>query len=399
MRGWTRRIPVGGLGKPEASLARLLLLAIVLVLAPQQARAQTAPPGFVIQNAFPWASFVFPMQVVFLPDGRKLVVEKGGIVWTIDPLGNKLPIPFLDISAEVLDHTYAGLYGLVLDPDFETNRWVYMLYTVDPPESSTSGFGRITRYQVSATNPDVADLSTRQVLWGFDWRSSSIHFYNSHWPNELRFGRDKTLLVSLGDGASSGYTDVGGHETELFGPNLADPNEDIGSFRSLSLDSYSGKILRLDKETGLGLPSNPFWDGNPDSRRSRVWTYGHRNAFRFTIRPGTGSTDPNLGDPGVIYAGDVGWNTYEEFYIAHGGENFGWPCYEGPYPQPSYQAVTSTFAGNTNVLCSAPNNPENPLSQSPTPRLWSQLDPRGAVRPESQRDRDARLQLWGWSAR
>ena len=60
MRSWARQILSSAAGKPEARLASLLLLSIVLALAPQQARAQTTPPGFVIQNAFPGASFSFP---------------------------------------------------------------------------------------------------------------------------------------------------------------------------------------------------------------------------------------------------------------------------------------------------------------------------------------------------
>ena len=47
---------------------------------------------------------------------------------------------------------------------------------------------------------------------------------------------------------------------------------------------------------------------------------GLRNPFRIGLRPGTST----------LYIGDVGWNTYEEINVAKGGENFGWPCYEGP---------------------------------------------------------------------
>ena len=32
----------------------------------------------------------------------------------------------------------------------------------------------------------------------------------------------------------------------------------------------------------------------------------------------------------MLYIGDVGSDEYEEINVARGGENFGWPCYEGP---------------------------------------------------------------------
>ena len=68
----------------------------------------------------------------------------------------------------------------------------------------------------------------------------------------------------------------------------------------------------------------------PASNASRVWVLGLRNPFRWSFVPGTGSTDPAAGDPGLLLLGDVGWSTWEELNLSRtGGENFGWPCYEG----------------------------------------------------------------------
>ena len=82
-----------------------------------------------------------------------------------------------------------------------------------------------------------------------------------------------------------------------------------------------GKILHINAD-GSGVAANPFYDAaDRSSWKSRVFAYGFRNPFRFTLKPGTAST---------LYIGDVGWNTYEEVDIAKGGEDFGWPCWEGP---------------------------------------------------------------------
>lgn len=363
IRGWS------GFQRPGAML---LVMSALLPSIPSSAAAVTVPPGFVVENAFPTATFNQPVQIAFLPDGRKLVIELPGVVWTILPNGTKWATPFLDLQSEIISHHDLGMVAVAADPDFATNRWVYLGYVVDPgnPPQDDDQFCRVTRYRMSTTPPHVADLSSRQVLIGATWTEGFPTLTFSHTVGSIRFAPDKSLLVSAGDGGQFMYPDSGGNDPNAFGPGRTDPSEDIGAFRARSVDSKAGKILRIDKETGLGLPSNPFWDGNANSDRSRVWAYGLRNPYRFCVRPGTGSPNPNDGDPGVIYVGDVGWNTWEEFnIIPDGGMNFGWPCYEGVLPAIPYQNVTTTEAGNDSVLCSAELNAENPTAPTP-PRYW-----------------------------
>jgi hypothetical protein len=73
----------------------LLLVTTGLAVLPQPARSLTAPPGFVVVNAFPTASFNLPVLVVFMPDGRRLVVEKEGRIWMVTAAGAKLPAPVI----------------------------------------------------------------------------------------------------------------------------------------------------------------------------------------------------------------------------------------------------------------------------------------------------------------
>src|SRR4029079_8631690 len=88
--------------------------------------------------------------------------------------------------------------------------------------------------------------------------------------------------------------------------------------------------IRVDPATGDALPSNPrAFDSDPNVRRTIA--YGLRNPFRFTVKPGTNE----------IYAGDVGYNTWEEVNVATPSavRNFGWPCYEGFERQGAYDAA------------------------------------------------------------
>ena len=300
------------------------------------------PAGFYLESIAPGASFGQPVAVVALPDGRLLVAEKRGVIYTIEN-GVRLPTPFLNIQDEVLNHVDRGLLGLALDPDFASNGRIYLHYAVDHDGTGDydrfDAFVRITSYAASTTNPNVADLSTRNVLIGETFSTGIPACYYSHNGGHLAFGSDGTLLVSTGDAASFNVVDAGGLHPECFGPGRFDPSEDIGSFRSLRIESLAGKILRIDPDTGDGIISNPYYTGDPTDNASKVWAYGLRNAFRFAVRD-NGSTDPNDGRPGSVYIGDVGWLRWEEQQVAKSGENFAWPCYEGPFQHSGYQIAT-----------------------------------------------------------
>jgi glucose/arabinose dehydrogenase len=247
------------------------------------------------------------------------------------------------------------MMGFALDPDYDTNGFIYLLYVVDrhhllyfgtPSYSSTTDeywnatIGRVTKYKVvkNAQNQTVADPTTRKILLGEKKSNGIPLLYNSHGLGSLVFADDKTLLISAGDAASYAMDDFGPNADTYFAQALTDsiirPNENVGAFRAQMVNSYNGKILRIDKETGDGIPSNPFYQSSaPRSAQSRVWAMGFRNPFRFVVRPNTGSTLPSAGDVGEIYVGDVGYGRFEELNtIRYPGANCGWPIYEGITP-------------------------------------------------------------------
>ncbi|MDQ3928568.1 MAG: NPCBM/NEW2 domain-containing protein, partial [Chloroflexota bacterium] len=180
---------------------------------------------------------------------------------------------------------------------------------------------RLARYAIQG---DVALTTTQKILLGTITGSAAAPSCNnypqgsdcipadgpSHIGGTIKFAPDGSLFLSTGD--ASDFTRV-----------------DDNALRVQSLDSLAGKLLRIDPATGLGLPSNPFWNpADPNAARSKVWAYGLRNPFRFNFRPGSS----------VPYIGDVGMNYWEELNIGSPGLNFGWPCYEGPAPHEGYAA-------------------------------------------------------------
>lgn len=331
--------------------------AVVVWSRPVAAGEPKLPDGFSLELVAD--GFELPVDIVFAPDDRIFLAEKRGTVRIIEN-GVVLETPFIDLSDEVNNANDRGLLGIALDPDFESAPWVYLLYVVDPipgpPEESglTPTFGRLVRYLADpATNGNTAIPNSRQVLLGVKPEDGFIHCYRSHAIGTLRFANDGSLFVGAGDGAHFNLVDSGGEDPSCFTAPLFDPIHDIGAFRSQYLGSMAGKILRIDPDSGDGLMSNPFWTGNEHDVASKVWVTGLRNPFRFSLRPGSGS-------PETLYCGDVGWNKYEEINVGYGGENFGWPCYEGFGAQPNYFGEQPNHSG-----CDTIETPENPGPLTP----------------------------------
>ncbi len=329
-----------------------LPFAFVLALVASSS-AQSLPPDF---ESVPLSgSFSRPNGLVISDDGLFFVIEQSGRVRIHDGQSRQAP-SFLDLSDEVNHDHDRGLLGVALHPGFQPDggptSWVYFLYTVSPvfgqdmdyDENDQYSFSRLTRYRAITSGPFVlADTSSRQILLGNQLPDGSVpdciaSLHNSHSNGSLHFADDGSLLVATGDGAHYDFTDTGGADDEGFddwvhpvtglrGPTPAD--QDSGAFRAQDLRSLAGKVLRIDPATGNGYPSNPFYDGDVTSNASRVWVLGLRNPFRTLVFPGTGASDPALGQPNVIAIGDVGYNTWEELSICTGGENLGWPCFEG----------------------------------------------------------------------
>lgn len=311
-----------------------------------------------------------PMGTLFNADGTKMFVwTYSGRIYVSNWDGTsyvKQTTPVLDISSEVLAWRDFGLLGVVLDPDFDTNGLVYLFYAVDrigtdysptPAFSSRATICRLTRYQLNhQAVPMTTNYDSRFVLIGETLTTGIPLLYESHAGGSMVFGADGTLIVTTGDNASYSTTDVGNvantYYLQAINEGLMRPEENVGAMRSQMLNSLCGKILRLDPQTGDGIPSNPFYDSeNPRSAPSRVWSLGFRNPFRMSIDTNTGSTNPDDANPGTLFVVDVGWNVWEDLHIIDKpGLNAGWPLYEGQTQLSSYYNSGATNPDESNQL-------------------------------------------------
>ncbi len=318
---------------------------------------------------------------------QQFVSEKAGRVWVSTWNGSqyvKQATPLLDITPEVGNWRDFGLLSIALDPNFTANGFVYLFYVVDRHhliDFGTTNYSattdayfnasicRLTRYRLINTNGVYStDYTSRKILIG-ETKSTGIPvLYESHAGGTIVFGRDGSLLLSTGDNAAFSRPDKGSAPDTYYQQALTDgiirPAEDVGSFRSQMPSSLSGKILRLDPNTGDGIASNPFYEANaPRSARSRVWALGFRNPFRMNIRPGTGSPNPTDGNPGTLVVGDVGSGVWEDLHIIRaGGENAGWPLYEGISPSYDFPDLAQTLENKDE------SNPDNGVQNNPCNR-------------------------------
>ncbi len=321
-----------------------------------QVSAASLPSGFIeTEVAGYWdeaAGLVFDSANVMY------VWDRQGRVWIVEN-DVKRATPLIDISEEVGAWNDYGLLGFALHPNFRQNGYIYLLYVVDHHHLAKFGtpsyspnqneyqratIGRLTRYTARASDSfRSVDPASRLVLIGQGATNGFPITYLTHGVGSVLFATDGTLLISCGDGAalSDSGSDPESYYSQALSEGIFRPKENIGAYRSQLVDSLNGKILRIDPDTGDGIPSNPFYDPTaPRAPRSLVWALGLRNPFRMTLRPGTGSHSRADADPGVIYVGDVGYFTWEEQSVVTGpGMNFGWPIFEGYSPPSSYDGT------------------------------------------------------------
>lgn len=341
-------------------LTKIIVILLIAKLTCPAHTQQIIPDGFSSE----WLNLEFNLAIglTFDGEGRMYVWEKAGKIWLVEDEIKSVE-PLLDISDEVGDFGDCGLLGVALDPDYLDNGYIYLCYSVDyyhlkfseepwydPTESlnDKASISRCTRYTVDFSNSKLSiDKSTRKILFGENIGEGAAIIQKVHSGCGIDFGDDGSLIISTGDGSSwvgpyyGGFAPAEnmGEVEQALEDGMITAEEEVGQLRSQQLESLCGKILRIDPETGLGLPSNPFYDpSNPGSNKSKVWSLGFRNPYNLKVRKGSGVSDPNLGVPGVIYTGDVGSGLWEELIIIRqSGLNYGWPIFEGCDPNYEYE--------------------------------------------------------------
>ncbi|MCP5542677.1 MAG: PQQ-dependent sugar dehydrogenase [Akkermansiaceae bacterium] len=305
----------------------------------------TEPPAtsWQLVDALPGLTFSRPICLTPVPgDAKQLYVcEQGGVIRRVADVTSPAPATnvFLDLTTLGVGFNVGpllagqpenGLLGLAFHPDYGTNGYFYVAYTVN---QAGNYFQRVSRFSRDAGDATIADPASEVVLLHID------DFGLNHNGGDLHFGpEDGYLYYGTGDGENSGN----------------------GQLRSQRIDDdfYSG-IFRMDVDKSPGSlppsphasiptdngvarfnvpPDNPFvhtslggtWDGmfngvdysgSLASVRTEFWAVGIRHAWRMSF-------DPLTGD---LWEGDVGQDLYEEINRIEKGGNYGWAYREGAH--------------------------------------------------------------------
>lgn len=246
----------------------------------------------------PWANGIGQIvDVAHCGDDRVFAVSQWGAIFIVRDSMDVASQSFLNISPQVVNDGERGMLGLAFDIDYAENGHFYVQYM---HTGGQFGSSTVSRFTVSATDPNVADPASEVVLFSRP-QPSAIHQ-----GGDLAVAADGTLYISMGDGGGGG-----------------DPNN-----RAQDLTSPFGKILRIRPEADgtYSIPgNNPLATAGGDTLRE-IFAYGLRNPYRMGLDRATGD----------LWIGDVGQESYEELNVwpagANGLPNFGWRCYEGNVP-------------------------------------------------------------------
>ena len=208
-----------------------------------------------------------PWAIDFLPNDTMIFTQRAGKISILDKNGVQTVG-----NISVIQNGESGLLGLVVDPHFAENRYIYLYYT------SENG-NRVSRFILNDK------LENETVL------IDSIPSAQIHNGGRIKFGPDGKLYVTTGDASN--------------GTSAQDKN------------SLSGKILRLNKDGSIPV-DNPF--------NSYVYSYGHRDP------QGLAWDTQN----GILYESEHGNIRNDELNIITPGSNYGWPIHEGNGTFPRY---------------------------------------------------------------
>ena len=271
----------------------------------QLVQGQPGPPGQVPLHVEVIAEGLeIPWGLAILPSGDLLVTERPGRVRLIQD-GAVVPEPVLEFGVSMPPPLYGipllgsegGLLGVLLHPEFASNRQFYLFYNIDNEDDVQ--IGRIERYVLS---DDGRSATLDRVI--LDDLPAGLH----HQGGRMRLGPDGML-----------YVGVGAYEPH----DAQDP------------DTLAGKLLRMDLDGGI-----PADNPDPDSH---IFVSGIRNTQgydwfddRHIVLIEHGPSGIELGMPDL--------RGYDEVNVVTAGDNLGWPSIWGCDTQEGLVSPVLTWA-------------------------------------------------------
>ena len=248
--------------KVRSSLFLIMTNSLILI----NANAQDYKVSTVVKNLnFPWS-------IAFLPNNDMLITERSGNLRLVSDgklLEEKVTgLPNIYVSGP------AGLFDVVLDPNFVKNKKLYISYSAGTPSNNYVEV-------ISATLQGMS-LQQTQVIFQGSSRNTPHHH-----GARMTFLPDNTLLITAGDGF-----------------NFRD--------QAQSLESLLGKVLRINTDGSIPK-DNPFI--GQTNARAEIYTYGHRNPQAILVSKAK-----------QVWLHEHGPKGGDELNLIKPGLNYGWPA-------------------------------------------------------------------------
>ncbi|MEO6455478.1 MAG: PQQ-dependent sugar dehydrogenase, partial [Ginsengibacter sp.] len=260
-----------------------------------------------------------PMQFEILKDGRVLFAERKGKLKLYNPVTGKITlIATIPVSTKYKtlqgreSEAEDGLQGVILDPNFDKNNWIYLYYS----EAGAIARNIVVRYEWRGNQ--LIESTKKLVLEVPVQREECCHVGGG-----MIFDKQNNLLLTTGDNtfsrSSSGFTPI----DERPGAYTRDAQKSSGNTNDLR-----GKILRIHPEPDgtYTIPEGNLFAKGKEKTRAEIYIMGNRNPWRMTFDSKTGWL--YWGEVGPDGFGDTvgrGPKAYDEFNMAKEAGNYGWP--------------------------------------------------------------------------
>ena len=218
-----------------------------------------------------------PWGITVLPDGRFLITQKAGTM-RIAANDGQLSGDITGLPA-VVSAGQGGLLGLTLDPQFESNRMVYWVFSENRPD------GNLTSVAKGKLSADEKRIENATVIY----RATPAYSGVLHYGGRIVFDKTGNLIVSTGERSDM-----------------------VTRPRALDLNAGLGKLVRITTD-GQPAQGNPF-AGRTDAR-PEIYSYGHRNVQGLAFHPQTGD----------LWENEFGPRGGDELNRIQPGLNYGWP--------------------------------------------------------------------------
>lgn len=346
-------------------LCRVLICASVAAVAWGQNGPSMLVPNLDVRTVA--SGLVTPTTMAFLGQNDFLVLEKN--TGQVKRVANGTQTVVLDLAVNTASER--GLLGIALDPDFATNKFVYLYWTCSaPPPAPPAIFPTMTECaDTPQLGADTSNVLAVPLLGNrvdrFFWNGTALEFRlnliklrvfqndgvpvppnqgdlgqppaGNHDGGVIRFGPDGKLYIVIGDVGRRGQLQnlpSGPTETGL-GPVV--PDDQFGGPQPDD-PHFTGVIIRLNSD-GSTPADNPFFGvgaavgGEVGANLQRIFAYGIRNSFGMAFDPLSGN----------LWMSENGDDTFDELNLVFPGFNSGWIQTMGPASRvPQFKALETS---------------------------------------------------------